>query len=80
MKNNRTKQKNRVFGVRPPEQTSTTAPEGVEEGKESIQERLLRLEKELKEARMLADLYEEIINVAEKKFDIRIRKKAGTKQ
>lgn len=80
MKNNRTKQKNRVFGVRPPEHTSTTAPEGVEEGKESMQERLLRLEKELKEARMLADLYEEIINVAEKKFDIRIRKKAGTKQ
>lgn len=29
---------------------------------------------------MRADLYEEIINVAEKKFDIQIRKKAGTKQ
>lgn len=29
---------------------------------------------------MLSDIYNEIINVAEEKFNIQIRKKAGTKQ
>lgn len=43
-------------------------------------ETIARLERELKDARMLADLYNEMINVAEKKFDIQIRKKAGIKQ
>lgn len=47
---------------------------------ESPLEKIARLEKELQDARLLADLYNEIINVAEKKFDIQIRKKAGTKQ
>lgn len=44
------------------------------------EEKIARLEKELEEARLRADLYNEIINVAEQKFDIQIRKKAGTKQ
>lgn len=39
-----------------------------------------RLERELKRERLRADLNEEIINVAEQKFNIQIRKKAGTKQ
>ncbi len=80
MKKSQTKQKNRICGVHPPENNSEPSAELVEEGNETLQERLLRLEKALKEARMRADLYEEIINVAEKKFDIQIRKKAGTKQ
>ena len=80
MKKSQTKQKNRICGVHPPENNSEPSAEPVEEGNETLQERLLRLEKALKEARMRADLYEEIINVAEKKFDIQIRKKAGTKQ
>lgn len=80
MKKNQTKQKNRICGVHPPENNSEPSAEVVEGGNETLQERLLRLEKALKEARMRADLYEEIINVAEKKFDIQIRKKAGTKQ
>ena len=80
MKKSQTKQKNRICGVHSPENNSEPSAELVEEGNETLQERLLRLEKALKEARMRADLYEEIINVAEKKFDIQIRKKAGTKQ
>lgn len=47
---------------------------------ETDSEKIARLEKELKEAKMRADLYNEIINVAEQKFNIQIRKKAGTKQ
>lgn len=80
MKKSRTKQKNRICGVRPPEHNSVATTEVSEEWNKTLQERLMRLEKELKEVRMRADLYEEIINVAEKKFDIQIRKKAGTKR
>lgn len=47
---------------------------------ETDSEKIARLEKELQEARMRADLYNEIINVAEKKFNIQIRKKVGTKR
>ena len=47
---------------------------------ETDSEKIIRLEKELKEAKMRADLYNEIINVAEQKFNIQIRKKVGTKR
>ena len=39
-----------------------------------------RLESDLKMAEMKADLYNEMINVAEKQFNIPIRKKAGAKR
>ena len=39
-----------------------------------------RLESDLRMAEMKADLYNEMIDVAEKMYDIPIRKKAGTKQ
>ena len=47
---------------------------------ETAAQKISRLERELLEARMLSDIYNEIINVSEEKFNIRIRKKAGTKQ
>jgi hypothetical protein len=39
-----------------------------------------RLREELKYQRLRADAYDEMINVAEEQFDIKIRKKAGAKQ
>ena len=39
-----------------------------------------RLERELRREKLRADLNEEIINVAEQKFNIHIRKKAGAKR
>ena len=48
--------------------------------KESLKAEVARLRKALKEESMRADLYNEIINVAEEQFKIPIRKKAGTKQ
>lgn len=48
--------------------------------KQSLQSEVARLRKALREASMRADLYDEMINVAEKQFNISIRKKAGTKQ
>ena len=48
--------------------------------KESLKAEVARLRKALKEESMRAELYNEIINVAEEQFKIPIRKKAGTKQ
>ena len=48
--------------------------------KQSLQSEVARLRKALREASMRADLYDEMIDVAEKQFNISIRKKAGTKQ
>lgn len=47
---------------------------------QSLQSEVARLRKALREASMRADLYDEMIDVAEKQFNISIRKKAGTKQ
>lgn len=47
---------------------------------QSLQSEVVRLRKALREASMRADLYDEMIDVAEKQFNISIRKKAGTKQ
>ena len=47
---------------------------------ESSEEKIKRLEKELADARLARDFYNEMINVAERQFNISIRKKAGTRQ
>ena len=45
-----------------------------------LQKRVKELEKKLLEAEIKAETYDELINVAEAKFRIPIRKKAGAKQ
>lgn len=66
--------------------TGQRAPENLPNGCQAVfpgeteSERISRLERELTEARLERDLYKEMINVAEKRFDIQIRKKAGTRQ
>lgn len=47
---------------------------------ESLEAEIARLQKELQRQSLRADVYEEMINVAEAKFKISIRKKAGAKQ
>jgi hypothetical protein len=47
---------------------------------DSLKAEVARLRKALKDESIRADLYNEIINVAEEQFKIPIRKKAGTKQ
>jgi transposase len=47
---------------------------------QSLQEELRRLRKQLTEAEIKAEAYDELINVAEAKFGIQIRKKVGAKQ
>ena len=46
----------------------------------SLKAEVARLRKALKDESIRADLYNEMINVAEEQFKIPIRKKAGTKQ
>ena len=58
------------------EPSSATMPEDVQ----SLQEEVLRLRAQLEKAEIKAEAYEELINVAETKFRIPIRKKAGAKQ
>lgn len=47
---------------------------------ESLTTELAKLKEELKYQRLRADAYDEMINVAEEQFDIKIRKKVGAKQ
>lgn len=47
---------------------------------DSLATELAKLKEELKYQRLRADAYDEMINVAEEQFDIRIRKKVGAKQ
>lgn len=52
----------------------------IPDDKISLKAEVARLRRALKEESMRAELYDEIINVAENQFNIPIRKKAGTKQ
>lgn len=58
------------------------APENVEDSvqSESTEQKIARLERELETERLRSELYKEIISVAERKYNISITKKAGTKQ
>ena len=62
------------------ESTEASFQSPLPDDKQSLQSEVARLRKALREASMRADLYDEMINVAEKQFNISIRKKTGTKQ
>jgi hypothetical protein len=47
---------------------------------DSLEAELVSLKEELKYQRLRADAYDEMINVAEEQFNIKIRKKVGVKQ
>jgi len=46
----------------------------------ALESEIVRLQAQVKQESLRADAYEEMINVAESKFNIAIRKKAGAKQ
>jgi len=58
---------------------STPAASSTDDVK-ALQSELSRLQVQLKHEQLRADAYDEMINVAETKFNIAIRKKAGAKQ
>jgi len=47
---------------------------------ESLQDKIASLESQLRKEKLRADAYDMMIDIAEKKFNIPIRKKAGAKQ
>ena len=61
------------------EVTDNKTPEYPDDVKK-LKEKIRQLEKELKHERLRADVYDELINVAEENFKIQLRKKAGAKQ
>ena len=64
-------------------QNKSSFPESNEElpdDVQSLQAKIKELEAQLEKESIRADFYDEMINVAEAKFNIPIRKKAGTKQ
>ena len=60
----------------PPENQQEDLPRDVQ----NLQSELKKLQAQLKKAEIKAEAYDELINVAEAKFNIQIRKKAGAKQ
>lgn len=64
----------------------TNAPEQMAKKKDptpedyaALQKEVARLQKELRQEKMRADVYSTMVDVAEEMFHIQIRKKAGTK-
>ena len=61
--------------------TISTTPDGQQScDTKALERRIKELENKLAKESLRADFYEEMINVAESKFNIPIRKKAGIKQ
>ena len=62
--------------------STSISPKEKETGsdRKALEQRIKELEAQLKDESIRADFYNEMINVAEAKFNIPIRKKAGTKQ
>ena len=72
--------KNKSKKTEPSEQVPTPQSRPESNDVKELQEELKRLRAQLLEAEIKAEAYDELINVAEAKFNIQIRKKAGAKQ
>lgn len=79
----------RRFGIMAPEgdshestalSGSNVSPGGVSPGEAELKARIARLERELEDAQLMRDFYDEMINIAERDFNIPIRKKGGAKR
>lgn len=95
MSNNRKRDKKkrerarRKFGITAPETVpveysvasdSVSSSEVNNSSEKELKARIARLERELEDARLMRDFYDEMINIAEKDFNIPIRKKGGAKR
>lgn len=69
-----------IMGKKGNKEQSSQSVEPKAVTKEELAERIAELERKLRMAELRADVYDEMINVAESKFNINIRKKAGAKQ
>ena len=75
------KEKGKVSGSKDMKKPQTLRPSQDQSKEvEALQKRVKELEAQLRHAEIKAEFYDEMINVAEAKFKIPIRKKAGAKQ
>lgn len=75
------KEKGKILGVKEKKKSQSVEPvEGQNADVESLQKRVKELEKQLLQAEVKAEFYAKMIDVAEAKFNIAIRKKSGVKQ
>lgn len=84
-KKNSTAKNIRLVGIKAPVASCNSTAENIDSSvasdpAETLEQKVARLERELRESRMETALYKEIINVAEENFGIKITKKAGAKQ
>lgn len=62
------------------QKSQVTTPQAQSEEAENLKKRIKELKAQIRRAEIKAEFYDEMINVAEAKFKIPIRKKAGDKQ
>ena len=72
--------KNNSKKTEPSEQVPAPQSQPESNDVKELQEELKRLRAQLRDAEIKVEAYDELINVAEAKFNIQIRKKAGAKQ
>lgn len=70
----------RATGVQAPETAAPALPPQDTPPQDALAEKIARLESELRDIRLERDLYREVIDVAEKHYNVPILKKAGVKQ
>ena len=74
------KEKGNISGMKDMQKPQVTTPHAESDEVEELKKRVKELEAQLRQAEIKAEFYDEMINVAEAKFKIPIRKKAGAKQ
>lgn len=62
------------------QKSQVTTPQAQSEEAENLKKRIKELKAQIRRAEIRAEFYDEMINVAEAKFKIQIRKKSGDKQ
>lgn len=62
------------------QKSQVTTPQAQSEEAENLKKRIKELKAQIRRAEIKAEFYDEMINVAEAKFKIPIRKKAGDRQ
>ena len=79
----------RKFGITAPETVPEANPVAADRespsevnnaSEQELKARIEKLERDLEDARLMRDFYDEMINIAEKDFNIPIRKKGGAKR
>lgn len=70
----------RAVGVPAPETAAPAPPRQDTPSQEALAEKVARLEAELRDTRLERDLYREVIDIAESRYDIPVLKKSGVKQ